>query len=449
MRLLHLSDIHFREPACLAAGGDRDTPFRTRLEADLLELCHKDGIPVDAILVGGDIAFKGHPDEYKAAKDWLLRVAARCGCKPEGILTVPGNHDVDRAICAAVDVSNAQEAIAKEVGLFNRDRQLARQLGYAPSGEALFKPLQAYNNFAAQFGCGIFPAHPFWERDLKLADGVTLRVFGLTSVLISGLGDRDNAPGRLFLGSAQVVLNPMEDVLNLVLSHHPPSWFSDAADVENTINARAPLQFFGHEHDQRCLRPPEFFRFSAGAVNPDREEPRWNPGYNLVDLHVDGEGLTRGVEVRARLRHFQQAPNELFVPLLTQERDEVWKLRLRLPGLPSFGTALTELRVVAPQRETAIASAVHTAVEAVAAEVLPTPPTEADVTAPSTENLIFRFWQLSASQMRDIALQLGLITKADLQIPPHERYHRALRLAKERGLLVEMARQIEKHEKNG
>lgn len=449
MRLLHLSDIHFREPACLAAGGDRDTPFRTRLEADLLELCHKDGIPVDAILVGGDIAFKGHPDEYKAAKDWLLRVAARCGCKPEGILTVPGNHDVDRAICAAVDVSNAQEAIAKEVGPFNRDRQLARQLGCAPSGEALFKPLQAYNNFAAQFGCGIFPARPFWERDLKLADGVTLRLFGLTSVLISGLGDRDNAPGKLFLGSAQVVLNPQEDVLNLVLSHHPPSWFSDAADVENIINARAPLQFFGHEHDQRCLRPPEFFRFLAGAVNPDREEPRWNPGYNLVDLRVDGEGLTRGVEIRAHLRHFQQAPNELFVPLLTQERDEVWRLRLRLPQLPSFPAGSGEMKVVIPtQGKTAVASAVHAAVEAVASEVCLTPPAEADVAEPSTDNLIFRFWQLSGSQMRDIALQLGLITKADLQTPPHERYHSAIKLAKEKGLLVELAKQIEKHEKN-
>jgi hypothetical protein len=447
MRILHLSDIHFREPACLTAGGDRDTPFRTRLEADLLELCHKDSIPVSAILVGGDIAFKGHADEYKAAKDWLLRVADRCGCKPEGILTVPGNHDVDRAICAAVDVSNAQEAIAKEVGLFNRDSQLTRQLGYAPSGEALFKPLQAYNEFAAQFGCNIFPTRPFWERDLNLAKGLTLRVFGLTSVLISGLGDRDIEPGRLFLGSQQVVLNPQEDVLNLVLSHHPPSWFSDAAEVENIINARAPLQFFGHEHDQRCLRPPEFFRFLAGAVNPAREEPRWNPGYNLVDLHVEGAGLTRGVEVRAHLRHFQQAPNELFVPLLTQERDEVWRLRLRLRQLPSFRAETAEIRVVPPQSETAIASAVHTAVKAVAAEFHPTPRTEADVTEPSTDNLIFRFWQLSGSQMRDIALQLGLITKADLQIPPHERYHSALRLAKEKGLLIELARQIEKHEK--
>jgi hypothetical protein len=277
---------------------------------------------------------------------------------------------------------------------------------------------------------------------------VTLRVFGLTSVLISGLGDRDQAPGRLFLGSAQVVLNPQEDVLNLVLSHHPPSWFSDGADAENLINARAPLQFFGHEHDQRCLRPPEFFRFMAGAVNPDREEPRWNPGYNLVDLHVDGSGPARCVEVHARLRHFQQAPNELFVPLLTQEREEVWKLRLRLPQFPSFTAGKGEMKsLTPPQGETAVASAVHTALEAVAAEARPLPPKEVNVNEPSTDNLVFRFWQLSGSQRRDIALQLGLITKADLQIPPHHLYHNALKLAKERGLLLDLARQIEKHEK--
>lgn len=449
MRLLHLSDIHFRAPECLSPRGDRDVPFRSRLEADLLELCTKDGIAVDAILVGGDIAFKGHPDEYKAAKDWLLRVAVRCGCEPSGILTVPGNHDVNRSVCATVAVSNAQEAIAKEVGLIDRDWQMARQLGDCQTGEALFKPLEAYNDFAAQFGCSIFPAHPFWEKDLKLSDGVTLRVFGLTSVLISGLGDRDSAPGRLFLGSAQAVLNPVEDLMNVVLSHHPPSWFSDSSSAENIINARAPLQFFGHEHDQRCLRPPEFFRFLAGAVNPAREEPRWNPGYNLVDLHVDGKGQKRGVEVRARLRHFQQAPNELFVPLLTQEREEIWRLRLRLPQMPSFVAGLAEMKVVAPPHgETKVASAVHTAVEGFAAEVRPKPPTEAEVTEPSTDNLIFRFWQLSGSQMRDIALELGLITKADLQVPPHERYHNALNVAKQKGLLVELAKQIEKHENN-
>lgn len=449
MRLLHLSDIHFRAPECLNPRTDPDVPFRSRLEADLVEFCTKDGVPVDAILVGGDIAYNGHEDEYDVAKNWLLRVAERCGCKPSGILTVPGNHDVDRSICTNVAVSNAQEAIANEEGLIARDRQLARQLRDSQTSAALFKPLEAYNAFAAQFGCSVFPTHPFWEKDLKLAEGVTLRVFGLTSVLISGLGDRDKAPGKLFLGSAQVVLNPENDVMNLVLCHHPPSWFSDSSHAENVCNARAPLQFFGHEHDQRCLRPPEFFRFMAGAVNPARDEKGWNPGYNLVDLHVDGEGLTRCVEVRAHLRHFQQAPNELFVPLVTNNREEVWTLRLKLPQLQSFSRAFSAPTVTPPhQAETRIAAAVHAIVEEVAAKAHPRLPTEVEVTEPSTDNLIFRFWQLSNSQMRDIALELGLITKEDLQVPPHERYHVALHVAKQKGLLVELARRIEKLEKS-
>ncbi len=45
-----------------------------------------------AILVGGDIAYKAHTAEYKAAYDWLMAHAA----EPERIVVVHGNHDVDQ-----------------------------------------------------------------------------------------------------------------------------------------------------------------------------------------------------------------------------------------------------------------------------------------------------------------------------------------------------------------
>ncbi|PHV10315.1 metallophosphoesterase [Chitinimonas sp. BJB300] len=449
MRILHLADIHFRSPECLNPTTDPDVAFRSRLEADLVELCTNDNIPVDIILVGGDIAFKGHVDEYEVAKRWLLRLAKLCGCGPSGILTVPGNHDMNRSICASVAVSNAQDAIAKEVGDHERDRQMSRQLGDDRTGTDLFKPLEAYNEFAAQFGCSVYPKHPFWQKDLELAEDVTLRIFGLTSVLISGAGDRDSAPGQLFLGSAQVVLNPQNDVMNLVLCHHPPSWFSDESRADGLINARAQLQFFGHEHKQRGQRPPEYFRFMAGAVNPDRREPQWDPGYNLVDLEVVGEGLNRFVEVKARLRHYQGPPSELFVPVLTQRREEIWSHQLSLPKKPSFTRKMAPTKLKVPNlAETSIASADHAAVEEAAADVHPKLQTEVDVTEPSTDNLIFRFWQLSSSQMRDIALELGLMTKDDMQVPPHERYRNALNVAKQKGLLIELAKLIEKNENN-
>jgi predicted MPP superfamily phosphohydrolase len=65
MRILHLSDIHFQTPICLTPDLDPDEAFRVRLEEDLAELCG-DGVPVDIILVGGDIAYKADPGEYAA-----------------------------------------------------------------------------------------------------------------------------------------------------------------------------------------------------------------------------------------------------------------------------------------------------------------------------------------------------------------------------------------------
>lgn len=64
-----------------------------------------------------------------------------------------------------------------------------------------------------------------------------------------------------------------------------------------------------------------------------------------------------------------------------------------------------------------------------------------------TRNLIFRFWKLTGSQRREIALGLGLIQEKDLVIPEPERYGRALLLAGERGLLEQLANEIAKREK--
>ena len=50
--------------------------------------------------------------------------------------------------------------------------------------------------------------------------------------------------------------------------------------------------------------------------------------------------------------------------------------------------------------------------------------------------------------MRDIALRLELITEADLKVKPHQRYFKAFEVAKEKGLLVDLAREVAKHERN-
>lgn len=462
MRLLHLSDIHFQAPHCLTPYLDPNETFRVRLEEDLEEMC-SDGAPVDAILVGGDIAYKAHPDEYTAAKEWLLRVATICNCDPSHIFTVPGNHDVDWAICALPPVSNAQDAIASKKAFHERDAALTRQLGHVESARHLYQPLAAYNDFAAQFNCNLFHGRPFWDQTIEINAGVKLRIFGLNSTIVSGGGGRDRAPGQLFLGSTQTVLRPEGNVVTLVLCHHPPKWFSDSAEAENTIDARAKLQFFGHEHHQRCHRPPEYMRFHAGAVNPERDAPGWQPGYNLVDLHVEGEGPDRVLKIEAHMRQFQPAPAEVFIPYRdVVANSDVWRHSIKIPERPARSLPkVTSL--VSPQAPAEISQPAHLPETKVAAALHPVFQVADDLTGsllelqqlsevkmpePSTENLVFRFWQLGAKEMRDIAMGLGLINEADLDLPPPQRYYKAMETAKSKGLLAELAGLIENCEKN-
>ena len=84
MLLLHIADIHFRAPDCLKPDTDPDLVYRTRLIQDL-RVQVRDLGPVGAILIGGDIAFKGAPDEYAAAMEWIRQLWAVAGCAMERV----------------------------------------------------------------------------------------------------------------------------------------------------------------------------------------------------------------------------------------------------------------------------------------------------------------------------------------------------------------------------
>lgn len=282
MLILHLSDIHFRYPIC-TTDRDPDRPFRTRLLQHAREQRSKLG-PIDAILVGGDIAFAGKPEEYKVARAWLYELAVACGCKHERIYVIPGNHDIDRDIIrGSLFVQNAQQAIIRAD---NKESELNRQLNHKDTGPELLKPLAGYNDFAASFSCQVFaPEQVLWHSDLPLAGSVKLRIYGLTSTILSGARaptKGDDERRDLYLGPHQTVLDPIDNVVNLVMCHHPPDWLSDGDRALDDINGRAAIHLFGHKHRQRIVRDSDYVTFSAGAVNPDRQEKDWRPSADLV-----------------------------------------------------------------------------------------------------------------------------------------------------------------------
>src|SRR5688572_7124095 len=91
LRVLQFSDIHFSsKPGALRI---IHADVRDQVLADLARLGVNE---VAAIILAGDIAFSGKREEYHLAAGWLERVSALCGCPRRSILSIPGNHDVDR-----------------------------------------------------------------------------------------------------------------------------------------------------------------------------------------------------------------------------------------------------------------------------------------------------------------------------------------------------------------
>lgn len=430
MLMLHISDIHFKSPECLDPFLDPEFAVRAIMMQDLSQQVRESG-NVGAILVGGDIAYKAAHDEYESALNWLQQLAAISGCPKERIFVVPGNHDVDRGyIKKHVSTQAAQHLIAS-ASPENRERRLRQQLTDDVSGQSLLAPHAEYNVFAARFGCQIWPAKPFWHQDLALEGGVTLRIYGLTSTLLSGQNGEDDAQGGLYLSPMQTALIPTPNTINLVLVHHPTDWLVDCDAVDDDLTSRARLQLFGHKHRQRAALG-QYVRVGAASVNPSRNEHLYDPGYNLIRLEVAGQGSSRSVLVELRQRHMQDNP-ECFVPRTDLHGNEVSRTNIPIPAVPHFpvigeaNTAATNSRSAA-EGEAAL------------------PDAEAAMGETDTRDLLYRFWRLTSSQRRGIAQQLGLLEEGDMKLPEPERYGRALIRAGERNLINEVAAAVAKLE---
>lgn len=431
MLLMHISDIHFTAPECLTPSLDPDRPFRTRLMRDARARTASLG-KVDALLISGDIAGKGKPEEFAVAEGWIRELATAVGCSFQGIYVVPGNHDVDRSIVmASAATRNAQRSIMN-ASESNREREFRTQFMDSDSSRALLAPHSAYNEFAKVFDCQIYsPERLFWKQELTLEQGVRLHLFGLTTTLLSGAEGRDDTRNSLYLSPLQTVLDPVDNVVNLVMCHHPPDWLLDHDSVDEVMCSRAPLQLFGHKHRQRVTREAAYMRFSAGAVNPSRYELGWQPGYNLIDLRIDGEGADRALHVAAHVLYLQPNP-ERFVELRASDDGFVFRHRIAIPehyrgpvsspfessppsgGLQPNSEPLTEAKLDA----------------------------ETVMSNETSRNLVYRFWNLSISQRREIALKLSLISEAELKDPEPQRYGRALLRAAERKQLDTLEKAI-------
>jgi hypothetical protein len=176
-----------------------------------------------------------------------------------------------------------------------------------------------------------------------------------------------------------------------------------------------------------------YVRIGAGAVNPSRGEQPYQPGYNLIDLKVAGEGAARHIRVELHQRRLQDAP-EIFVAIANNQGQPVFQTKIPIPveaDLPVIGVPNTGPEI---------------AVVGQTGEVVAVPDAEAAMGEADTRDLLYRFWRLTSSQRRTIAQDLGLLEEGEMRLPEPERYGRALIRAGERKQINDVAAAVAKLE---
>lgn len=273
---IHLGDIHMG--AGDAALGWDQRLVQEELRRDIASMV-REACP-DAILVTGDVARSGRPEEYERAQAWLHAVCEAATVPPDRVFLVPGNHDVDRS--SRKEAAHLVAAVRD--GAVSLDDALRHDRGLLLSRQ------QHFLRFAEPFGAG---AEPFWVRRVEMR-GLAVRLVGLDTALVSA---DDSDHGKLRVGHEQLAAGLGEagpGELVMVLSHHPlhGGWLADEAEARRWIHGRADLHLHAHVHETvsevaRGGSSHHAVTIAAGASYPARP----SHGYSIGQIIRRPEAL--------------------------------------------------------------------------------------------------------------------------------------------------------------
>lgn len=427
MLLLHISDIHFKATE-VGAPDEPNRALRNDLLQDVKKMRADINRPANAILISGDIAFAGKAVEYDFAFKWLEEeLCPAAGCHIENVFVVPGNHDVDRGAEAGPAQAMVRNSLRKLPPNKVND-EICKWMRDPTSANVIFGPIENYNRFAAKFLCALRPytdkqaqgksetppGQPFARRDLTLNDGSTLRLWGFNSALIS---DQHDAAGLMLIDPAASQIEVEDGVTHLVMCHHPFGWLRNGQSFEDRVNAVAKIQLFGHEHTRRIDEGKRYIRIRAGALQPDRDDSEWKPGYNWIEISVCKHEDSRKLSVRiwARMHEVSQ-----FISIPDPDGRGIWKNHLDLPKLITSPVPIEEEHEEPPSvqvQETAMTQAAS-------------PVTVRTVT--------MKLFKLKEHEQRRVITQLKLDRPGDRDLKDYELAINAVRRSQEEGRLFEL-----------
>jgi predicted MPP superfamily phosphohydrolase len=302
---LHISDLHIRDDhgsgrleiaRLIDDLKNRDAWYKNEFEEWV-------GPPAPTVVfVSGDLAYSGDARgrrEYAATKRYLEKLCQAISVPTDRVFMVPGNHDVHR-------------------GALDSDQVPGARTNPESSDVFIQRRFQNYLTMSSHFAyveklgdCGS------WRADIQGAGNAPIRVVGLNTALISGMGPGEDEPGGLRLDERTreaitgVHAPRQRDGITIVLMHHPASWLNQMPNLGN-----GTIVLHGHTHEPGVARVEsgnndtitvisgavrlhgksgtgfERLGYNAGAIYSDDDAYRikiWPRSYHSKDPREDGQ----------------------------------------------------------------------------------------------------------------------------------------------------------------
>lgn len=280
IRVLHLSDFHFREK-------DQWNAERVLIKmSGAISDFVNGGLKPDLVVLSGDLAHSGKRQEYKLASQWIdeYLMKALHGFQKSNLFIVPGNHDVDRDKIPLTLVNLEKDARKK-------GRDAIAELLKGKKKKALLKRHSEYLKFVNQHRNGDSELAEIWWAEKRTFGSIVLGIAGLASSLASS-GDEDR--NNLFVSLFQLneVFKHLENAnvnICLVAIHHPFDYLceEDKEDVEQRIRQNCSILLRGHLHQKKSVehRDPDYsyLELAAGSAYAGTKFPN---AFQLIELDV-------------------------------------------------------------------------------------------------------------------------------------------------------------------
>ena len=295
---VHLSDIHFGQEK----GGDVfvHDDVKEQLLIDVHDFVAS--LPnrnANGVIISGDIAYAGKPNEYDLAGAWLDRLTSAVGCDLTAVQVVPGNHDIDRDKITPITQSVIDSIIEKG------DDELDKYLEKEEDREFIYKQFYGYRKFAEGYDCPLdTDGRVSGHRIIEIAPGKKIKFLGVNTALICSKSKKEK--GGLILGKRQRVIPKEFGLETIIIAHHPLHWLQDSEDAMRYVQNRARVFISGHEHTpshvlEKVNDNIDLLMLASGATMPPGNEKGFTYCYNILEFDWDDQQHALKVTIHARI----------------------------------------------------------------------------------------------------------------------------------------------------